>query len=364
MMKSECWKEHEDKNLLAVVNDIGSEDWNEVSARIKTKSADQCKFRHCYLMKQSEGTPFSITSVRPPPRFTNRRNQIIIDAEETKGMDEESKENYEKTCKKLNDFIYLNQITLNNNNVCDWEESKDRDFIDQIISKGKYDWELLENNNSAHVPYLCKLRWSLLGLGPIDTPFTEEEDKEIIEWAYHKGINSWDKATTKITLRTPKQIAERYKYLEASGLTLVMKNSKRAQKRYSKITEESSEGYNFDRILSLVSQKKFSDFQDFLQVDKINTIFDNDQKTIFKRVAEKSGLQAISDSIKMGIVKEEFPKAKSQKKTISEPIWTVQENQIIFKAYQSLGPNWKGISGLFINRFPKNIKAHFIEVLS
>lgn len=102
-----------------------------------------------------------------PPLHSIPRQQIVLDESEKENMDPETRKKYESSCEKFNALLNSSKIVLNNN-VCDWEEWKDRSLCDQIISKGKYDWETIEGSTTSAFPQFCKLRWGLLGLGPID----------------------------------------------------------------------------------------------------------------------------------------------------------------------------------------------------
>ena len=144
---------------------------------------------------------------------------------------------------------------------------------------------------------------------------------------------------------------------------MIVKNSKRQLKRFSKDIEEINAGYNFDRLLDNINKKAFKNLKQLFDIKNINTVLDYDQKLQLKKVTKKSGMLEISDSIQLN---RKEPKKVSIKTINLIPVetpWTVQENQILFKAYKSLGPNWIDISSLFPSRFSRGIKSHFLEVL-
>ena len=248
----------------------------------------------------------------------------------------------------------------------DVEKKIDSLIVDSILARGKKDWFLAAEDLEYDNHSLFEFRWKLLGLGPWQDNFYEYEDQLILKWIAENGTDNWMKASESLILRSTKQIYYRWKYLESLGKCTLSKNNKRVQKIVNKKFQayEKESHNNFDRLLDKLSWTKSKKIKDLIDTSQISTVLDANQQDQLTNLASKIGVNLNSHSTVTTNQKNNILKQteRLQKKS-TESVWTVFENQILFLAYKSIGPNWAEISTLFPNRFSKEIKNHFVEVL-
>ena len=357
------WNEHEDKLLLLAISKFGLSNWNEVVKILGNKNVAQWKYRYNMLnSKLQTNLKPEKTELPLPNSQANTNGKLVIEDQPIKYHGEDYINRIEEVRRYLENRKSASSLDKCNN----IDKKIDSVIIDWLLARGKTDWMLatedLEYDNSS----VLELRWKLLGLGPWQERFYDYEDQKILQFAAKNGTNDWNNADDKLILRNTKQIYYRWKYLEVSGQTNILKNNKRMQKLLSKKIQsiENNSHNNFDRLLDKLNSTQFKKLKDLIDTEKASTVLDPNQKDQLANLSVKKGLILESWSIKkLKKSSTSLPQNQNEQKKYIESPWTVFENQILFLSYKYIGPHWSEISTLFPSRFSKDIKAHFIEVL-